>query len=56
MRAWQKLAQLSVELLRQVLAQCEAKLIRLMDTVEGEQTSIKPDMVCKSILYPPCMS
>ena len=29
----------------QVLAQCEAKLMRLMDTVEGEQASIDTDLV-----------
>ena len=29
----------------QVLAQCEAKLMRLMDTVEGEQASVDTDLV-----------
>ncbi len=49
-REWQVLAQRAVSRgasarCGQVLSQCEAKLMRLMDTVEGEQASVDADLV-----------
>ena len=37
-----------------MLAQCEAKLMRLMDSVEGEQASLEADLVLLALRpYPP---